>query len=76
MNSQRSACYFYLAIATKDQDFCKLVNGILTPPNQSRISKSECLEIIRKNQQYGYQPDADYHASTLGGFPISLCSAR
>jgi hypothetical protein len=63
VNGQRSAYYFYLAIAAKDGDFCKLVKGILTvPSNQSGISKSECLEIIRKNEQFGYQPAGDFYA--------------
>jgi hypothetical protein len=60
VSSQRSTCYFYVALATKDEDFCKLVRGIVTlPSNHSRISRSKCEEIIRKRQQFGYHPGTD-----------------
>lgn len=59
---QRSACYFYVGVTTKDEDLCKLVRGIVTlPSNQSGISKSECEEVIRRNGQLQYRPAPDVH---------------
>lgn len=59
VSRQKSACYFYVAMATKDENFCKLVNGIVTlPSNHSGISKEECEAILRRHQQYGYHPSA------------------
>lgn len=59
VSGQRSTCYFYLALATKDEDFCKLVRRIVTlPSNHSEISQSECEESIRRKGQSQYQPTA------------------
>ena len=67
VSGQRSACYFYVALTSNDEDFCRLVRGIVTlPSNHSGISKSECEEIIRNGQHSQYQPTADYY--TLPGF--------
>ena len=64
---QRSACYFYSALKTKNANLCDSVKEILTvPSNKAGMSQSECREILEKHGQYGYEPSPDYHS--LGGF--------
>jgi hypothetical protein len=67
VSSQRSACSFYVAVETKDEDFCKSVRGIVTiPSNHSEISKSESETIIRRKGQLQYQPIPEVYV--LPGF--------
>lgn len=64
---QRSACYFYAALKTKNAKLCDSVEKIVTvPSNKAGVSRSECREILQKNQQYQYEPTPDYYS--LGGF--------
>jgi hypothetical protein len=64
---QRSACYFYAALKTKNAKLCDSVEKIVTvPSNKAGISRSECREILQKNQHYDYEPSPDFHS--VGAF--------
>jgi hypothetical protein len=55
---QRSACYFYAALKSKNAQLCDSVRRIATlPSNASFISRANCREIIeKKNGQFGFGP--------------------
>jgi hypothetical protein len=61
---QKSACYFYMALGTKNSALCEKVETITTdPPNKSEISKSECLRALqdpRYGRNYSYRPLVPY----------------
>jgi hypothetical protein len=68
---QRSACYFYAALKTKNAKLCDSIEEIITiPANESEISRSQCLEILQPNHQYGYEPSPDYYS--LGAFMAEM----
>jgi hypothetical protein len=64
---QRSECYFFVAMSTKDTKFCDSVNQIVTlPSNRSDMSEAHCREILRKKQSYFDRPSPEY--PLLGDF--------
>jgi hypothetical protein len=59
---ERSGCFFYAALQARNAEYCDSVASItVLPSNQSEISRSACLQAIRKGQQYQNQPIPDYY---------------
>jgi len=68
VTSQKSACYFYVALTTKNASLCDQVETIITdPPNKSEVSKSECLRALQ-DPHYGRNYT---HEPVLPFFPLS-----
>jgi hypothetical protein len=68
---ERSQCYFHAALRTKNDELCDSVEDVITaPPNGATISRSECREVIQKNQHYAYEPSPDYY--TVGDFMTEM----
>jgi hypothetical protein len=64
---QKSECYFYVAMSTKDTKLCDSVSQIfMLPANRADMSEAHCRELLRKNQHYIDEPSPDY--SWLGDF--------
>jgi len=59
---ERSECYFYAALNTKNAELCDSVEEVITtPPNGATISRLECREVVQRNQNYGYEPSPNYY---------------
>ncbi|HEX9198173.1 MAG TPA: hypothetical protein VF865_01335 [Acidobacteriaceae bacterium] len=63
-STERSKCYFYAALESRNAKLCDSVKRIVTiPSNQSEVSPLKCREIIQKHQQLGYAPQLDWYAT-------------
>jgi hypothetical protein len=60
--SQRSKCYFYTALGTKNATVCDSVRRIITlPSNHSEISRSECLARLQGKPYFNEASFPDVH---------------
>ena len=61
VSEQRSECYFYAALQTKDEKLCDSVSKVITlPSNASDISASLCREVIHKRRVRSQHPILPY----------------
>jgi hypothetical protein len=70
-STERSKCYFYAAVESRDTKLCDSVKRIVTiPSNKSEVSPSLCREIIQKHQQLGYELQPEWYAT--GSYMIEM----
>jgi hypothetical protein len=64
---QKSACYFYLGSKMKSPELCNRIKTItMIPHNDSDVSRTACLDMVRSGNEYGHSPWPDVFS--LGGF--------
>jgi hypothetical protein len=59
---ERSACYFYLALATRMPHYCQMIQTIKTlPSNHSMITPTACLANLRSGNRANLSPTMVYY---------------
>jgi hypothetical protein len=59
---QKSKCYFFVAVDTRDAKLCDSVTTIITlPDNESDISAARCRELIQKKLYELGDPSPEYY---------------
>lgn len=59
---ERSACYFYLALATRMPHYCQMIQTIATlPSNHSMITPTACLANLRSGNRANLSPTMVYY---------------
>lgn len=61
VQKQRSACYFYVALQTKNEKLCDSVSGVITlPSNASEVSATRCRYLISLDRRSDERPAGYY----------------